>query len=643
MRQLLPLIILVGVSSVLQAQEQNDSLKPRIIRQWTLSPDYSEEVALPMDTIFALSHQNRKADKFSPLNAYPGNYGLPLYQMNFFDRITNADRFLYRNYYPFMHLSSNPVFMNTQVPFTEMGYSHAGKRDRAEQTLFVRHSQNVNRYLNFGIVFDVVYSLGQYNYQRSDNKNFNYYTSYTGDKYKLYLSGGINNIISYENGGIVDKSQLSSYDTRDVQVNLGSMNVATTTLKNRNLLIVQRYSVNKIRSSGSDTLPERKKGGLRLYGTFSHIFEWDKTRKSYHDQYPMSGFYDTSMIYISKTVTLDSLSMGVIKNTIRFDFGTDGTGKVSLGGGFGIRNELFRYSQIIPSDASPPSDTAAWRKNNNALIGRLYNNIGKKFRWVANGELFLTGYRSGDFDLNGTITKEFEWKAGMARWDINGGMRSSSPSFWLNSFGSNHFKWQNDFQKEFRIDAGTVFNYPEGKLLARFNYAIIDNYLYFGPDALPSQRESGLSVLSAFVRKEFVAWKFHMANELLVQKSSNSDVADLPLVALRSAGFFEHNFHFNLTNGDLNTQIGLEVFYNTAYKGYAYMPATGVYYQQNTSNTGNYPYLNAFINLKVKRTRIFLTLDHFNAGLTGYNYFMVPDYPMSILMFKYGFAWTFYD
>jgi len=70
----------------------------------------------------------------STFNAYPGNYGLPFYQMNFFDRVTDPDKFLYRNFYPLMHMPDNAVFMNTQVPFTEMIFGYAGPRDRAEQT-----------------------------------------------------------------------------------------------------------------------------------------------------------------------------------------------------------------------------------------------------------------------------------------------------------------------------------------------------------------------------------------------------------------------------------------------------------------------------------------------------------------------------
>ena len=57
-----------------------------------------------------------------------------------------------------------------------------------------------------------------------------------------------------------------------------------------------------------------------------------------------------------------------------------------------------------------------------------------------------------------------------------------------------------------------------------------------------------------------------------------------------------------------------------------------------------YPFVNVFLNFKLQRTRIFLMFDHLNYGMMGdKNYCMVPDYPMNIMMFRFGFAWTFYN
>ena len=658
------IVLLLVFSSGLYAQKQNlipikakqDSIinsrnsktlktdtlkKPRILREWTLSPDYSEEVNIPIDTVFSLSNRVKIADKYSPVNATLGNYGLPFYQLSFFDRVTDPEKFLYAYYYPLMHLPSNAVFMNTQVPFTELDWSFAGPVANSEQTFRVRHSQNISRFINFGLIYDIVFSLGQYNYQRSADKTFTFYSSYTGEKYKVYFSAGINNLLSYENGGIIMISDLNQPNTFDVHTQLGDLNKANSDLKNRNILLVQRYTIGGNPVVKKDSTSHKRSGFFGLSGTFSHIFMFENNARTYKDADPTSGFYDN--IFITKTVTSDSVYSRTIKNTVRFDFSTDETRKFALGGGAGIRNEISRYYFIVPIPFPLFAAPSILHENSNVLIGKLFNNIGNKFGWQATGELYATGYRAGDFNLNGEISKSFDWKKGRASWLITGSMKNTQPSIWYDRWGGNNFGWDKNLKKEFRIDLGTTFKYPARKTELKLNYAIIKNYVDFDTTAHPSQYSGGLSVASVAVKNELRAWKFHLASDVIIQKSSNSEILDLPLVTVRSAGYFEQLIRFLKTGGKLNLQLGADVTYNTVYHPYAYMPATGRFYRQDNVTAGDYPFINVFLNLKIKRTRIFVMFDHVNSKLMGYDYLMVPSYPMNIRMLRYGLAWTFYD
>lgn len=638
------IILLLSISFAVSAQEADTVKESKIVKQWSLSSDFSEEVSIPFDTLFSLFNRYRLTDKKSPYNAYLGNYGLPLYQINFFDRITDPDKFLYSPYYPFMHTSDNAVFLNTRTPFTDLAWTFGAPRETSEQTLRLRHSQNVNRFFNFGLIFDVVYSLGQLNYQRSENKNFTFFTSYTGEKYNLYLSTGLNNMKSFENGGIVSKDQMELDNPRDIPVNLGGLNNSISLLKNKNLMLVQRYTFGGSTINSPDSVVKKRSGFFGLTGTLSHILLLDGNRRTYSDESPGSGFYDT--IFINEDITFDSLYSRSVKNIIRFDFTTDETRKFRLGGGVGIRNELLRYSQIVPTHDTMFADTLEWNKSINILVGKLYNSIGEKFQWSATGELFFTGYRVGDFNLNGLITTSLDLKKGRAFLLLEGAIANRQPSFWVGQWGSNHFEWNSNFNKEFRIDIGSTFTYPARHAEIKFNYAIIDNYTDFGLDALPSQNSGGISVAAFNIHKDMRAWKFHLATDLLIQKSSNEEILSLPLATIRSAGYFENLFKFKQTGGSLNTQIGIDLIYHSLYNPYSYMPATGRFYRQET-NTGNYPFVNAFLNLKLKRTRLFIMFDHLNYGMMGEklnkNFDMIPNYLLNRRMFRYGIAWTFYD
>ncbi|HEX2919839.1 MAG TPA: putative porin [Bacteroidales bacterium] len=619
---------------------------PRILREWTLTSDFSEEEALVVDTLFNLSHRVGIADKFSPVNATLGNYGLPFYQVNFFDRVNDPDKFLYKYYYPFMYVPENAFFLNTQVPYTELKWSFAGKRQNSEQIFMIMHTQNVNRFLNFGLIYDVIFSLGQYNFQRADDKNFTFFSSYVRDNYKLYFSSGLNNITSYENGGIPDLSQLETQtELRNIPVNLGASN-AVSKLKNKSLLLVQRYTIGNKTPEQADTTETNLSKPL-LSGTFSHILTIEENKRTYEDQFPRSGFYDSVYIKGTSMPVFDSLTSRFIKNTIRFDFVTDETRRFRLGGGIGIKSELFRYSQMmnLNLDDTATIRTLRWldKNNNNAVIGSLYNNIGDKFGWSAKGDLFLNGYRAGDFSLNGAIKKSFALRKGTADWIIRGGMSNTQPSIWYERWSSSNFRWNTNLSKEFRLNAGTDLMFPANIGEIRFDYSIIDNYTDFDSTAMPSQFSGGLSVAALTIKKELRAWKFHLATDLILQQSSNKDILDLPLLTVRSAGYFEHLFKFRSTGGNLNTQIGVDVTYNTEYNSYSYMPATGRFFRQSLVKSGNYPFIDLFIDLKVRRTRIFIMLDHANAGLMGYDYTMIPSYPMNTRMLRYGLAWTFYD
>jgi hypothetical protein len=73
------------------------------------------------------------------------------------------------------------------------------------------------------------------------------------------------------------------------------------------------------------------------------------------------------------------------------------------------------------------------------------------------------------------------------------------------------------------------------------------------------------------------------------------------------------------------------------------MPALRSFYWQQEKKTGNYYYLDVFINLMIKRFRIFVKYDNLSAFWSKSRYYMVPHYPSQDAAFKWGLSWTFYD
>ncbi|HHN48419.1 MAG TPA: hypothetical protein ENN08_05745, partial [Bacteroidales bacterium] len=132
---------------------------------------------------------------------------------------------------------------------------------------------------------------------------------------------------------------------------------------------------------------------------------------------------------------------------------------------------------------------------------------------------------------------------------------------------------------------------------------------------------------------------FTLDNKITFQQLSDETVLRLPGLLINSTLAYE----LDLFQGALQAMGGVELFYNTAWKAPAYMPATRSFYLQNDKETGNYLYADVFINLRIKRARIFLLMQHVNQGLADFDYYMIPGYPMPDRAFKFGINWMFYD
>ena len=83
--------------------------------------------------------------------------------------------------------------------------------------------------------------------------------------------------------------------------------------------------------------------------------------------------------------------------------------------------------------------------------------------------------------------------------------------------------------------------------------------------------------------------------------------------------------------------------YYSEFYGNAYNVATNNYVVQTKKVTGNYPFVDFFLNARIRPVRFFIKLDHLNQGLTGNNYQLTPGYYQNDRAFKFGINWLFYD
>ena len=73
-----------------------------------------------------------------------------------------------------------------------------------------------------------------------------------------------------------------------------------------------------------------------------------------------------------------------------------------------------------------------------------------------------------------------------------------------------------------------------------------------------------------------------------------------------------------------------------------YDPLLAEFYTQNDVKIGSFPRFDVFLNVKVRRTRIFLMAEHINSAWTGYDYFSAPNQPYRDFKVRFGLVWNFF-
>ena len=66
------------------------------------------------------------------------------------------------------------------------------------------------------------------------------------------------------------------------------------------------------------------------------------------------------------------------------------------------------------------------------------------------------------------------------------------------------------------------------------------------------------------------------------------------------------------------------------------------FYVQNTTEVGDFPRIDFFINAKIRQTRLFLKAEHLNSSFTGYNFYSAPNYPYRDFIVRFGIVWNFF-
>jgi hypothetical protein len=494
------------------------------------------------------------------------------------------------------------------------------------QTINFIHTQNINPNFNIAVIFDFLTSLGQFTQNEETHINTSEISlNYTKNKYSVFATYNFNKTNNQVSGGFIDTIGSNT------EVPTPFMDEGNLKIGDQELSVTQIYKKGNYKNiSYKDTVIKVLEPKISL----AHNINFYIRKRIYSDkEAPGSKLF--SNFYYQEGLTIDSISLTGMSNSVRF--GSEEIFEEKNKFGFSIISEsdfkkYFNFKEYISTDNSK-----TFFENN--IKTEIYSNQLFKLETFVNFQYFYTGFRKNDLRTELNIRKN---TIGSNLMSFNFNVKHSlfNPDYFEQNFYSNHYRWENDFQKTSRTDIELSADYQKYKFSALFNLAAIKNHIYFGPVSQPLQFDLYLTVLTANLTKTFDLNRLKIVNSVYWQKSSDENIISLPEIALYHSAYLKFKYHDNLL-----TYFGYDVYYSTIYKSSSFNPAIGQFYFENNSATviGNYPYVSLFINMKIKKNvMISLSFKHVNAELLSIKYpVQINHYPAFGRLFKFAVRWTF--
>lgn len=618
---------------------------------WKLIPPLGLREPATIDTtIINYARESVPSEVVSPAYATTGNFGAEGINMIFFEREPISDFFFFDALRPYLPSERTMKFYNTRIPMTLLTYNSGGGREAAQDRLKGVFSGNINAKAQVGASLDYIYSKGSYDNQALKNLTWGISGSYIGDRYEMQAYFNHWNSLNKESGGITDDLYITdpaelqggntSVDTKSIPTNLTA---AHSRVRGSELYVNNRYKVGYWHEEEiNDTTIKR------TYIPVS-VFTWTlKYNKGYHmfrdDSADDNGFWANT--YITDDGTHEHNTYWSLKNTLGISLIEGFHRYAKFGLAAYLTHQVRSYTQtqdtIRPTDAglTPyPINTIPLKGTENLVwVGaQLTKQQGSLLRYEATAELGLIGSVAADLKIDGNVSTRFRLLGDTVSITGYGRFSNTEAPYLMKHYVSNHFMWNNDFGKTRSLRLGGILDIPHTRTRLNAGVENVQNHLYFNQSALPAQYGGSVQVLSASIEQNLRAGILNWDNRLIYQKTSNQSVIPLPELTVYSNLYLL----FKMARV-LDVQFGVDCDYYTSYNAMGYQPATMTFYNQSEVKVGNYPFMNAYINMKLSKARFYVLFSHVNQGMFGgSNYFSAAHYPLNPRRFQIGISVDF--
>ncbi len=621
-----------------------DSMQYRRIITWTHGRDFHDMEVSEPDTSFNHHFRDYKFRREDINATWLGVAGSPAQSYNYFLRENRERVFFYQAQESWTVNPENLPMYNTKTPYTELSYTGTllTGTQKESNNLHLMTTQNIDPEFNFTLCYDRFGGNGILADESTTNKTFYANANYLGRRYLMH-AGYIYNMVSRsENGGILDNYWIrdTTVDAREIKVALSG---ASSKIKKNTLFLDQQYRIpfNFLKKKDASDSSEVTTAFI------GHSSEYTVITRTYSDALSSSTSSDGNALfdnkfYLNPNSTADSMRVMKLENRafIRLQpWSEDGIiSRLDVGAGDRLQNFYRPEALYLKAPGNEVWNTAFAYAG---VKGRLTRNL----HWDASADYSFAGAEFNDKGLaaNAELTLHPFRRAKKSPVTLKAHFETSSreAEYYQQHLLTNHYKWDNDFDKISTTKLQGSLDIPRWRLSTSAGYALLVNNIYYDTLGIIRQNTKPMSVLSLAARKDFVLWNLlHLENRALFQLSSNEDVLPLPTLSLNLRYYLE----FNVKQDVMKLQLGVDGLWNTAWYSPAWNPALGVFKNQNEIKYNNGPYLDAFINAQWKRACIFIKLENAAMGVwpDRPNYFSAHHYINTTRTVKFGIWWPFY-
>jgi len=513
-------------------------------------------------------------------------------------------------------------YFRVPTPTTELFFKTGIQQGQVLNSVL---TANITPNLNASIGYKGLRSLGDYRNALVSHQNFRATTSFE-TKNKGYQVRGhyvAHNLSNQENGGLTDTSLLyfttddSEYGDRErLETNYTD---AESLLKSKRFYLKQGFKLWQT----TDTVRQKVS-----YLEIGH--EFSNTNKHYNfiqdaaNTFIGEAFHNT----IADSTYYKKMNNSVFANLKSpYILGKIGLKTSYLDYNYGYNRVLFLDDQTIPEKL----------KGNSLSVEANWKAKFKTFSLVTGAGTIISGDFKGNYLTGIASYKQDSLFTAKATLSI----QSKAPNFNFLLYQSDYtsFNWHSDFDNEntrylgFSVESNKLID-VEGSITQK------DSYTYFNQNSQPQQYDEMLQYLKLKAHKAITYRKFTLDNTLLYQKvMTGRDVLRLPEIVTENSLYFTD---YVFKGDPLFLQTGITFKYFTKYQANEFDPLLNEFRLQDTTEIGNFPMLDIFVNGQIRRTRLFLKAENISSFWTGRNYFATPSQPYRDFTIRFGLVWNFF-